>query len=116
MKKWTWLLLLLVVLITAASIAVILKPNEADFASWMEETYEIQCLDERCVAFQIEEGDEKIILQSMHGGYSPGIFQMRVNEAYRNLEDPSYYLELEVAGFLGEITVEEEKVKRINKR
>lgn len=93
-------LLLLVVLIIVASIAIILKPNEADFASWMEETYEIQCLDERCSAFHIEEGDEKILLQSMQGSYSPGIFQMRVHEAYRNLEDPSYYLELEAAVFL----------------
>ncbi|WP_102261065.1 hypothetical protein [Mesobacillus jeotgali] len=115
MKKWMWLLLL-VGLITVASIAVILKPDEADFASWMEETYEIQCLDERCGAFHIEDGDEKILLQSMHGSYSPGIFQMRVHEAYRNLDDPSYYLELEVAGFLGNITIEEEKVRRINKR
>ncbi|MFT9597219.1 hypothetical protein [Mesobacillus sp.] len=115
MKKWTWLLLL-VALITAASIAAVLKPNEADFASWMEETYDVQCLDERCGAFYIEEGDEKILLQSMHGSYSPGIFQMRVNEVYRNLDDPSYYLELEVAGFLGKITIEEEKVKRVNKK
>jgi hypothetical protein len=115
MRKGT-LMLLFVVLITAASIAVILKPDEADFASWMEETYEIQCLDERCEAFHIEEGDEKILLQSMRGGYSPGIFQMKVHEAYRNLDDPSYYLELEVAGFVGKITIEEEKVNRINKR
>lgn len=115
MKSWKWLLLL-VALITAASIAVILKPNEADFARWMEETYDVQCLDESCGAFHIEEGDEKILLQSMRGSYSPGIFQMRVHEIYRNLEDPSYFLELKAAGFLGKITIEEEKVKRINKR
>ncbi|MBT2692748.1 hypothetical protein [Bacillus sp. ISL-55] len=115
MRKWAWLLLL-VVLIAAASVAVILKPDQADFASWMEETYDVQCLDERCGAFHIGEGGEKVLLQSMQGGYSPGIFQMTVHEAYRNLDNPSYYLELEVAGFLGKITIKEEKVKRINKR
>jgi hypothetical protein len=115
MKKWTWLLVLLIVIIAAVNV-IMFKPNEADFASWMEDTYEIQCLDERCEVFQIEGGNEPIILQSMQGGYSPGIFIMEVNQTYRNFDNPSYYLELEATGFLGKIKIQKEKVKGIHKR
>ena len=115
MKKRMWLLLLVVVIIVAA-IAIIQKPDAADYVGWMEDTYEIQCLDERCDTFQIDEGNEKVLLQSVHGGYSPGIFMTEINNTYRNFEDPSYHLELEVAGFLGKITIKNEKVKKINKR
>ncbi|MBS8266364.1 hypothetical protein DYI25_18230 [Mesobacillus boroniphilus] len=115
MKKRTWLLLFVAV-ITAAAIAIIQKPDESDFASWMEDTYDIQCLDERCDNFLIEEGNERILMQSVHGGYSSGVFLMEVHNTYRNFDDASYYLELEVAGVFGNIMIKNEKVKRINKR
>ncbi|WNF23388.1 hypothetical protein [Mesobacillus jeotgali] len=104
------------VVMIAAVIAIINKPNEADFAIWMEDTYEVQCLDEQCGAFQIEEGNEKILMNSVRGGYAPGIFITKINNTYRNFEDPSYQLDLEVAGFFGKIMIENEKIKRINKR
>lgn len=115
MKKRKWPLLLAVVMI-AAVIAIIQKPNQADFASWMEDTYEVQCLDEQCGAFQIEEDNEKILMNSVRGGYAPGIFITKINNTYRNLEDPSYQLDLEAAGFFGKIMIKSEKVKKINKR
>ncbi|MBT2680445.1 hypothetical protein J7E38_15650 [Bacillus sp. ISL-35] len=104
-------------LIVAALAAVVLqKPGEEDFASWMEETYEIQCLDETCDVFQLESGAEQVVLQSVQGGYSPGIFVSRVHKTYRNQEDPSYHLELKASGFLGDFSLNEETMRGMFKR
>jgi hypothetical protein len=115
MRKRKWILSLAPIMIFAVS-AIILKPNETDFAIWMEDTYEVDCLDEQCGAFQIDEGNEKIIMNSVRGGYARGIFMTKINNTYRNFEDPSYQLDLEVAGFFGETMIKNEKVKRVNKR
>ncbi|NKE05856.1 hypothetical protein [Mesobacillus selenatarsenatis] len=115
MKKKAWLLLLVVVIL-ASAIAIIQRPDAVDYASWMENTYELQCLDEMCDTFQIEEDNETILLQSVRGGNSPGIFMMKITNTYRNYEDPSYQLDLDVVGFFGKIMIKSEKVKKINKR
>jgi hypothetical protein len=115
MRKRKWLLLLAVVMI-AAVIAIIQKPNEADFAIWLEDTYEVQCLDELCDVFQLETGNEKIVMQWVQGGYSPGIFIARMNKVYRSHEDSSYHLEIKANGFLGNIMIEKETMHGMHKR
>ncbi|MCM3576344.1 hypothetical protein M3172_24565 [Mesobacillus subterraneus] len=115
MKKRKWLLLMPLIII-AAVFASIQTPSEADFASWMEETYEVQCLDELCDVFQLETVNEKIVMQSVQGGFSPGIFIARMNKTYRNHEDPSYHLEIKARGFLGNITIEKETMQGMRKR
>ncbi len=104
-------------LIAAALAAVVLlKPGEEDFTSWMEDTYEIQCLDETCDVFQLESGKEQVVMQTVQGGYSPGIFLSRVHKTYRNQEDPSYHLEIKASGFLGNISLNEETMRGMFKR
>ncbi|WP_226647226.1 hypothetical protein [Mesobacillus subterraneus] len=115
MRKRKWLLLLTVVT-TAAVIALVNKPNEADFASWMEDTYEVQCLDDVCDVFQIETSNEQIVMQSVQGGFSPGIFVARMHKTYRNQDDPSYHLELKASGFLEKIRIEKETMRGMHKR
>lgn len=115
MKKRVWIILPIVVMaVIVIVIAVNMKPTETDFASWIENTYEVQCLDKRCDTFKLEEG--KILMHAVQGGYSPGIFVARINKVYRNDEDPSYHLELEAAGFLGNITIEKEMMRGMYKR
>lgn len=41
---------------------------------------------------------------------------MEVNRTYRNLEDSSYKLDIEIKGFLGEFTIEDETIKKISKK
>lgn len=115
MKKRTWLLLMPVIII-AAVIASIQKPNETDFAIWMENTYEVQCLDEVCDVFQLESVNEKIVMQSVQGGFSPGIFVARMHKTYRNQDDPSYHLEIKASGFLENITIQKETMQGMRKR
>lgn len=84
MKKRKWLLSLAPIMM-AAVILISLKPNETDFGIWMEDTYEVQCLNEVCDVFQLETGNEKIVMQSVQVGFSPGIFVARMHKTYRNL-------------------------------
>ena len=115
MKKRKWLLSLAPILV-AGVIAISLKPNETDFAIWMEDTYEVQCLDEVCDVFQLETANEKIVMQSVQGGFSPGIFVARMHKTYRNLDDASYHLELKATGFLENIAIEKETMQGMHKR
>lgn len=116
MKKKVWITFSFILLVAIICTTLIVKkPNQSDYAMWVEDTYNVQCLDFNCNAFDFEvtdEGQEKTItMQSIHGGYSPGIFVMKIDRVYRNLEDPSYKLDLEVKGFLGEINVVNETEK-----
>jgi CDP-diacylglycerol pyrophosphatase len=119
MKKRVWLISLSIVILVAACGVFIVKqkPSETDFASWMENTYAIQCLDYNCDTFQIDatEGKEPILMQNVHGGYSAGIFVMKVDKTYRNFDDSSYYLVIDVKGYLGKFTIEDETIKNIPK-
>lgn len=115
MRKKKWLLLLVGVLIVAV-ITITQKPNEDDFASWMEDTYEVKCLDEVCDVFQLETGKEQIVMQTVQGGFSPGILVARMHKTYRNHDDPSYHLELKASGFLKNITIEKETMRGMHKR
>lgn len=115
MKKRKWLLSLAPMMIFAV-FAINQKPNEADFAIWLEDTYEVQCLDELCDVFQLESADEKIVMQSVQGGFSPGIFVAKMNKTYRNFEDSSYHLEIKATGFLGNIGIEKETMRGMQKR
>lgn len=94
------------------------KPGDQDFVSWMENMYEITCLDYNCSTFEFThaEGKEPIVMQTVHGTYSPGTFVMEVDRQYRNLEDSSYYLDIEVNGFLSDFTLEEEIIDGIPKK
>ena len=120
MKKF-WLILIVLVTLTVASAVIVAKqkPNEEDLVRWMEDTYGIQCLDYNCDALEVEQTEkvkEPILMQNVHGGYSPGTFVMEVNRKYRNLEDSSYKLDIKIKGFLGEFTIEEETIKKISKK
>lgn len=121
MKEKYWLILIIVVIITVASAVIVAKqkPNDEDLVRWIEDTYEIQCLDYNCDTFEVElpeKDKEPILMQNVHGGYSPGTFVMEVNRTYRNLEDSSYKLDIELKGFLGDFTIEDETIKKISKR
>lgn len=117
--KRGWILFSIICLMVACVVIVITqRPNETDFAKWMEKTYQIQCHDNNCNAFQIDdtEGKEPILIQSIRGGYSPGIFVTEVNNTYRNLNDPSYILDIKVEGFLRSFYIKEETIKNIQRR
>ena len=119
MKKKTRLFFLFTVvfLLTSSFISVKLKPNDEDLFRWMEETYEIKCLYSNCDTFELlEEGKEPIIMQTIRGSYSPGIFVMEVNRTYRNLEDSSYKLDIHLRGFLGKFSIKEEAMDKIVKK
>ena len=116
MRKRVWFLLSLLTLTVACVVLIInQKPSEADFAKWMEKTYKIQCLDYNCHTFQLDVTDDKepILMQSVHGGYSPGIFVMKLNHTYRNLNDSSYILNIEVEGFFGDFKIKDETIKYV---
>ncbi|WP_226582015.1 hypothetical protein [Halobacillus litoralis] len=116
MKKRMWLLLGLTgILLFSLFYIAEQKPDDGDFKRWMEQKYSISCLDYKCETFQIHTTEDgvPIVMQNVHGSYSPGTFVMEVERAYRNLEDPSYYLEIKVEGFMGTFTTKEETVKNI---
>lgn len=118
MKKRAWLLLSILAITIFCSVIIIMKPDQADFAKWMENTYEIKCLSYNCHSFQLDgkDSEEPIIMQSIRGGYSPGIFVSRVYYSYRNLEDPSYILNMEVEGFFRGFYIKEETIKNIERK
>lgn len=117
-KKRVWFFISIVTLVVACIVFFInLKTSEEDFTRWMEKTYQIQCLDYNCDTFHLDatEGKEPVLMQSVHGGFSPGTFVMKVNQTYRNLNDPAYVLDIEVEGYLGEFTIKDETNKKIPK-
>ncbi|QCR31918.1 hypothetical protein [Lysinibacillus sp. SGAir0095] len=121
MKKKVWIILIIVVIIAVASAVIVAsqKPNDKDFVRWMEDTYGVQCLNYNCDIFEVElteKGKKTILMQNVHGSYSPGIFVMEVDRTYRKLEDSSYKLDIEIKGFLGEFTIEDEIIKKISKK
>ena len=111
-KKISIFLTLIGLVMIVFTTLVLTKPNESDFVKWMEQTYDVDCLDFNCEAFKIkviENGQNNIItMQSANGGYSPGIFLMKREVNYRNFEDSSYILNIKVKGFLGVISVVDE--------
>ncbi|MBT2641534.1 hypothetical protein J7I80_04805 [Bacillus sp. ISL-41] len=116
-RKWIVLSLIGVILIVSTTFALT-KPNETDFVIWMEQTYDVNCLDYNCDAFKvkvIEDGENKVItMQVSSGGYSPGTFVMKREVNYRNFDNPSYILDLNVIGFLGKISLVDETKRLTN--
>ena len=109
--------LFVIVLVTSAIFIVTQKTSDEELVRWMEETYEIKCLSSNCDTFEVlEEEKEPIIMQTMHGSYSPGIFVMEVDRTYRNLEDSSYKLDIHLIGFLGMFSIKEEAKNKIAKK
>lgn len=113
MKKKVWITLSIIGLVAIVCTTLVLtKPNESDFVNWMEQTYDVDCLDFNCDAFEIKvkvNGENNVItMQSANGAFSPGIFLMKKEVNYRNFEDSSYILDLKVKGFLGVISVVDE--------
>jgi len=113
MKKRKWIILsLLGVVVFVGTTFALTKPTETDFVIWMEQTYDVNCLDYNCDAFKlkvIEGGENKVItMQVSSGGYSPGTFVMKREVKYRNFENPSYILDLNVIGLLGKISLVDE--------
>ncbi|WP_053366428.1 hypothetical protein [Bacillus sp. FJAT-27245] len=100
-------------LLIVSAILMWTKPTESQYASWMEETYKVRCLDYNCDTFKLiysEVNERKeLTMTSVYGSYSPGIFMIRKNNSYRNLEDPSYILDLKVKGIFGKILIENER-------
>lgn len=119
MKKKKWSVLSLIGVVVMVCITFVLtKPSETDFVVWMEQTYDVNCLDDNCDAFKvkvIEGGENKVItMQVSSGGYSPGTFVMKREVKYRNFENPSYILDLNVIGFLGKISLVNETKRLTN--
>lgn len=118
-KKFRLIFTMVVIAVASAVIVAKQKPNDEDLVRWMENTYGIQCLDYNCETFEVEltkKGKEPMLMQNVRGSYSPGIFVMEVDRTYRNLEDSSYKLDIEIKGFLGEFTIENETIKKISKK
>lgn len=120
MKKKVGLLLVFVGVVAIVSALYIAskKPDEVDFAKWMKKNYQIQCLDYNCETFQVDtkESKEPILMQSVHGGYSPGTFVMNIEKTYRNLSDSSYILDIKAEGYLGKIVIQDEIIKNIPRK
>lgn len=114
MSKRTWFLLSLSIL-TFVIVVIILKPSETDYANWMESSYQVHCLDYNCDTFQLDvkEGEEPVMMQTISGNYSPGIFMRKINRDYRNLDDSSYVLDIEVEGLLGKFKLKNEEIKNV---
>ncbi|MBT2640460.1 MULTISPECIES: hypothetical protein [unclassified Bacillus (in: firmicutes)] len=116
-RKWIGLSIIGVILIVSTTF-VLTKPNEADYVKWMEQTYDVNCLDYNCEAFKLKvmEGGEikEITMQVSSGGYSPGTLVMKREVKYRNLENPAYMLDLNVIGFLDKISLVDETKRLTN--
>lgn len=118
MRKIIWSVLLLIAIVAVCTALIVTKPDETDYVRWMEDTYDSNCLDYNCDNFDVEVTEEgmkrTITMQSMHGGFSPGTFVMKKETVYRNFDDSAYKLDLEVKGFMGDITIVDE-VKKLSK-
>lgn len=72
MKKRKWVVMSLIGVVLIISIIFVLtKPNETDFVRWMEQTYDVNCLDYNCDAFKvkvIEDGENKVITMQVSSG------------------------------------------------
>lgn len=100
MRKW--LFIGFVVLIVARVWAAPMYPtkaDEADFISWFEEAYSVQCEDESCDAFTLI-GDQTNTYVNQEGymKQSSGFFtfDMEVRRLYRSVEEPERVGTIEV--------------------
>lgn len=111
MKKLIWAGVALCM--TLSVVLLVTKPNESDYVTWMQNHFDVQCLNKQCHAFEIyaiENGQEKVVtMTAVHRIYSQSIFCMTNEIIYRNLEDSSYKLVLKVKGYFG-------KIKLVNKQ
>lgn len=109
------LFLLSLSILTFVIVVIILKPSETDYANWMESSYQVHCLDYNCDTFQLDvkEGEEPVMMQTISGNYSPCIFMRKINRDYRNLDDSSYVLDIEVEGLLGKFKLKNEEIKNV---
>ncbi|WP_342560628.1 hypothetical protein NSQ95_07585 [Psychrobacillus sp. FSL W7-1457] len=115
MSKKSWFLLSLSILITFVIVVIILKPSETDYANWMESSYQVHCLNYNCDTFQLDvkEGEEPVMMQSVRGYVSPGIFITKIERHYTSFSDSSYILNVEVEGFLGKFKIKNEEIKNV---
>ena len=100
MKKW--LFFGFIVLIVAGVWAAPMYPtkaDEADFISWFEETYPIQCEDESCDAFTlIGNQTNTYVNEEGYMKQSSGFFtfDMEVRRLYRSVKEPERVGTIEV--------------------
>jgi hypothetical protein len=97
---------ILVVIVVGLFLSI---PTESDFAQWMEDEYDVTCLDYVCHNLKIEvieDGQSKVIeLYSTDGGFEKGVFDIKVIRVYQNYNETPYRWDIEVRGFLGNFTV-----------
>ena len=109
MKRKTWITIsIITVLVLVFSVLKITKPSQADYAQWLASTYDLKCIDLLCNHFDVENEGNTIRMQSWSGSTSPGLFIFQKDIKYRNLDDPSYILDVSVKGLLGNIFIIEE--------
>lgn len=114
MSKKSWFLLSLSILITFVIVVIILKPSVTDYGDWMEQSYQVNCLDPECGNFQLDV-EEPVIMQSARAYVSPGIFITKIKRDYTSFSDSSYVLNIEVVGFLGKFKIKNEEIKNVPK-
>ncbi len=107
-------------IIMVSILLIIMKPDNTDYALWLKNHYDVRCLDVSCDSFEVEVEnengrDKQITLVKAKDIYTSGVFTMRKDVAYRNLEDPSYHLDLKVRGFFDEFSIIEEEVSLSSK-
>ncbi|QSS98793.1 hypothetical protein IMZ31_11820 [Pontibacillus sp. ALD_SL1] len=108
------------IVVMVSILLIIMKPDITDYALWLKNHYNVQCLDVTCDSFEVEVEnengrDKQITMVTAKESYTSGVFTMQKDVAYRNLEDPSYHLDLKVRGFFDEFSIIEEKVNLSSK-
>ncbi|KGP91988.1 hypothetical protein N780_15555 [Pontibacillus chungwhensis BH030062] len=103
------------IVLMVSILLIIMKPDNTDYALWLKNHYDVQCLDVTCDSFEVEAEnengkDKQITMITAKESYTSGVFTMRKDVAYRNLEDPTYHLDLKVRGFFNEFSIINEEV------
>jgi hypothetical protein len=97
--------------ILAAGAIYLNKPDRKDFVIWLEDTYEVTCMDPECSKLKLNgtsNQKEENLFWDAEGYYdtSEGFLNsgMQMKRLYRNIDDFNQSFSVEVKGFFGEFT------------
>lgn len=108
--------LLGIVLIIIIIIIGMKRPEITDLQAWMEETYDIECLDSSCETFMVfDEDEEPVLMEITKNHVSSSIFKIKVERTYQSLDKKRYYLDFRVDGFFDNFKILDESLNKINK-
>jgi len=109
--------LLGIVLVIIIIIIGMKRPEITDLQIWMEETYDIECLDSSCETFKVFDEDNKPVIMEIFKEYvGSSIFKIKVERTYKNPDKRLYHLDFKVEGFFGNFKLLDEFHNKIDKK